>query len=129
MSRSEKEYDAYRQTEEWTIKRGLPTQYPDFRMSEPMPGGMLGPGPPVVNELAIKQRVDEWYPFSPPSTLGGPTPPQVVGRTPDGTQVVVEDHLGNQSLRQVKEGDTFPADKPRNPTNRKQISPSDFKCS
>lgn len=128
MSWPEKEYDAYKRTEEWAIERGLPSQHPEFRKSAPMPSGASGPGPPVVDEAAIKRNVDKWYPFTPPATSGGPSPPQVVGRTADGKQVIVEDSSGKQSLRPVKEGDTFAAAKPRNPPNEEQIPPTDFKC-
>jgi hypothetical protein len=128
MSWPEKEYDAYKRTEEWSIERGLPSQHPEFRTSGPMPPGASGPGRPVVDEAAIKRKVDEWYPFTPPSTSGAPTPPQVVGKSADGKEVIVEDSSGNQSTRPVKEGDTFAAAKPRNPTNEEEIPPTDFKC-
>ncbi len=128
MSWPEKEYDAYKRTEEWAIQRGLPSQHADFRKSAPMLSGQFGPGAPVVDEAAIKRNVDKWYPFTPPAIPGGPTPPQVVGRTADGKRVILQDSAGNQSLRSVQEGDTFPANKPRNPPNEKQIPPKDFKC-
>lgn len=124
MSWPEKEYDAYKRTEQWTVDRGLPGQNPDFRKAGSMPPGVAGPPPLVVDEGAIKQAVDRDYPIAPPSSPGGPTPPQVVGKTPDGKQVV----LDNGTKRPVKEGDTFPADKPRNPPNEKQIPPKDLKC-
>lgn len=128
MSWPEKEYDAYKRTEEWTIKRGLPGQHPDFRKPGSMPPGIQGPAQVVVDEAAIKKKVDDWYPIAPPKTPGGPTPPQVIGRTPNGKQVIVEDSTGKQWQRPVQEGDTFPASKPRNPPNEKQIPPKDIKC-
>jgi hypothetical protein len=127
MSWPEKEYDAYKRTEQWTIDRGLPGR-PAFRMPETLPPGVSGPPRQVVNEAAIKKAVDRAYPITPPSTPGGPTPPQVVGRSADGKQVILRDSAGNQSMRPVQEGDTFPADNPRNPPNEKQIPPEDFKC-
>lgn len=128
MSWPEKEYDAYKRTEQWTIDRGLPGQNPDFRKEIPMPPGVFGPGRLGVDESAIKQAVDRDYPIVPPSTPGGPTPPQVVGKTADGKQVILQDSTGKQTKRLAQEGDTFPADKPRHPPNEKQLPPKDFKC-
>ncbi|MEO1082193.1 MAG: DUF4150 domain-containing protein [Pseudomonadota bacterium] len=128
MSWPEKEYDAYKRTEEWSLSRGLPGQHPDFRKVETLPPGFIGPPAIVVDEAAIKDKVDKWYPITAPSKPGGPIPPQVIGRSADGKQVIVEDSAGNQSMRPVKEGDTFPADKPRNPPNDTQIPPKSFAC-
>ncbi len=110
------EYDAYTKTEEWAIKRGLPEQQPGFRK-----GGK-------VDVQAIKKFVDKKYPTTKPSKPGGPIPPQVFDRTPDGKQVYVRDSKGRVSLRPVQEGDTYYAKKPRNPPKEKQIPPGDFKC-
>ena len=128
MSWPEKEYDAYKRTEEWTIARGLPSQHSDFRVPGPMPSGVSGPPPLVVDEAAVKRMVDAAYPISPPATPGGPVPPQVVGRSADGKKVILQDSAGNQTTRPVKEGDTFPAAKPRNPPNERAIPSKDWKC-
>lgn len=124
MSWPEKEYDAYARTEEWTIKNGLPSQGTNFRKDVPLPPGQYGPPTQVVDTAAIKAKVDKDYPFIPPATPGGPTPPQITGKSPDGKTVFFDDGTS----RPPREGDRFDADKPRNPKNEKQIPPKDVKC-
>lgn len=119
MSWPDKEYDAYKRTEQWLIDRGMRPHDPAFRK-------IVG-GKTVVNDAAIKAAVDRDYPIT-AAKAGAPTPPQVVGRTADGKNVIVQDSAGKQSLRPPKEGDTFPASKSRNPPNEKQVPPDDFKC-
>ncbi len=124
MSWAEKEYDAYKRTEQWAIDRGLPPPIdPSFRTEGPITPPLLN-GPTIVNDAAIKAFVDKNYPLTGPSSPGGVTPPQVVGRTPDGKSVILSDG----TTRPPKNGDTYPAKNPRNPPNESQIPPGDFKC-
>ncbi len=117
MSMVEAEYDAYYETEKWTIKRGLPGQGSGLRAKNTA-------GEVVASLQGAKDFVHKYYPVSPPSSVGAPPPPQIIGKTLDGKQVVLDDG----SLRPVKDGDTFPADNPRNKPKEEQIPSKDFEC-
>jgi len=116
LSLADAEYDAYYNTEKWTIKRGLPSQGSGLRTTN-------AKGETVASLGGAKDFVHRHYPVTPPTSSGTPVP-QVVGKSRDGTKVL----LDNGTMRPVKEGDTFPADAPRNQPKKEKIPPDKFEC-
>jgi hypothetical protein len=103
MPGSQKEYGAYIKEEQWRIKVGLPPGGTGFRktIKDPKDSSKTIE---VPDQDAIKAEVDSSYAYNPPTPLGGGVPPpRVVGLTPDGTQVKLEDG----TTRPPKEGDAF----------------------
>jgi len=103
MAGSQREYDAYIQTEKWRIKKGLPPHSPTFRKKVKDP---KDPSKEIVvpDEDAIKKKVDKTYAYNPPTPIGGgPAPPAVVGLAPNGVDV----KLADGTTRPPKEGDAY----------------------
>jgi hypothetical protein len=117
MPRPQKEIDAYTQTEQWTIKRKLPSQSADNSFRETLPDGTT-----VPSSRAIKDHVRRGYGFNVPDS--GPLPPQVVGRTDLPGGVLLDDG----TTRAVREGDSFMV-VPKQELNEQLIPPEKLKCS
>jgi Flp pilus assembly pilin Flp len=81
MEQREKEYEAYRKTDEWRIARGLP---PGPFTTKDKAGKL------VVDTAAIKAHVDGGYAgITVPSPKGSSAPPEsIVGRTASGDTIV-----------------------------------------
>lgn len=114
MPAPDKEMDAYTKTEKWMIDRGIPGN-PDFRK-------MDSTGKVSVDTDAIRSHVQDTYGYNIPKG-GAPLPPQVTGKTPDGSQVILDDG----SLRPVQEGDAFKTVPPQN-LDEQRIPPDELNC-
>lgn len=103
MAGSQREYDAYVQTEQWRIKKNLPPHSPKFRkrvVDPNHPGKMIE----VPDPDAIKAKVDATYAYNPPTPVGGGVaPPSVVAMAADGVNV----QLSDGTTRAPTEGDAF----------------------
>ena len=96
MPGSQAEYDAYTRTEEWLIKRNMPSHDSSFRRT-------VG-GRQVPDEAAIKRYVDSAYAYNPPTPLGGGAPPpSVMGLASNGTDV----RLSDGTTRAPRNNDAF----------------------
>ena len=123
----EKEYDAYRQTEQWTIDRGLPSQQDpaggyNFRTTD-------AHGNTVVDDAEVRRFVNDEYPVTstPPPAVGPPPPipDQVVGRTASGDSIL-ERADGTTYTRPPQAGDTYSG--PQLTEGTRLIDPSMFVC-
>jgi hypothetical protein len=118
MSKHDKEVQAYIETEQWTIDRGLASQSADNSFRK-------GSGTPIVNDLAIKAHVNHEYPpeisKSGPAMVRGPLPQ----KNPGDPHMVA---LTDGSSRPAQDGDLFIALAPRQDLDKKQISPERLTC-
>jgi hypothetical protein len=116
------EDDAYYNTEQWTIDRGLPSQGTGLRMKDPTTGKI------VPDKAAIRKMVQSEYP-SPPPAVGGVKQPIPIGHRngPTGPETQVKDPVtGATSWRPSKAGDTYAG--PQKLKGYKKIDPASWKC-
>lgn len=121
MTFEEREYDAYHQTEQWTIDRGLPSQSGDGSLRAKDAKGRV-----VPSRKGVEAHVHKHYPV-PPKTKGTP-PPRPVGQDATGNTI-----LSNGTKRPPRKGDTYPG--PEKVVDKRVIPPgttarpSPWKCS
>lgn len=122
MQWSEKEYEAYTKSEQWTIDHGLPGR-PGFRTTD-------GTGKSVPDTKAIREFVDKKYPIAvdKPATPGGPVY-KVIGKDASGNSIIqnINDPT-DVKTRKPKKGDTFPGDAIEEPPGGRKVKPEDLKC-
>ena len=113
------EDDAYFNTEQWLIDRGLPGE-PAFRKKDPVTGKT------VPDKKAIRDFVQSTYP-GPPPPIKGKKQPIPVGKDAKKNQTLVEDPVtGKTSWRASKKGDTFAG--PETRVNEKISDPAKWSC-
>jgi hypothetical protein len=114
------EDDAYYNTEQWTIDRGLPTQHPGLRTKDSVTKKL------VPDKKAIRAFVQKEYP-SPPPPVGGVPQPVPIASDPVRKLTQVRDPVtGATSWRPSKKGDTFAGPEVR--VNERTIDAKQWKC-
>ena len=113
MNFEQKEYEAYYETEKWTIERGLPSQSAGTKLRKKEKGKV------VPDRKAIEKYVHDNYPV--PKKTSGPPPPRPVGRDAAGNT-----KMSDGTSRPPKKGDTYPG--PQQVVNQKTLPGSVWKC-
>lgn len=114
------EDDAYYNTEQWTIDRGLPSQGTGLRTKDPKTGKI------VPDKKAIRKLVQNEYPSPPPPVKGKPQPRPIAADKKKNLTKVRDPATGKTSWRPSKKGDTFAGPEVRD--NEKTIDPKKWKC-
>jgi hypothetical protein len=115
------EDDAYANTEQWTIDRGLPTQHQGIRKKDPK----SGKSSPDLK--AIRAFVQKEYPGPPPPVAGVPQPVPVNSDKKKKLTQVRDPKTGTTSWRPSKAGDTYAG--PQQLVNEKTVDATQWKCS
>jgi len=113
------EDDAYYNTEQWLIDRGLPGN-DSIRTKDPVTGKIV----PDKKEIRIQVQKD--YPGPPPPVKGVPQPKPIDKKTKTNETKVFDPVTGKTFWRPSKAGDTF--DGPAVFVNKKVVDPKQWKC-